>query len=116
MIRQLSGPVVPSLKVNIEKLIKMKLDKVSPWKIINLADSLDEAEQRHKERTDGQEAKDAAKKILKNVAKSGSQFIEGNELLRFMPKEHVEKFFAFFPKAKETRKIRKLFFKSWLDY
>ncbi|KAK3438769.1 hypothetical protein EUGRSUZ_C03566 [Eucalyptus grandis] len=109
VIRQLSGPVVPSLKVDIEKLIKMKLDKVFPRKIINLADSL-----RDKEMTNGQEAKDAAKKIFKNVAKSGSQFIEKDDLLRFMPKERVEKFLAFFPGAKETGKIRKSLFKIWL--
>lgn len=42
------------------------------------------------------------------------RFIEENELLGFMTKEHVERLFAFFPEAKETRKIRKSFFKRWM--
>ncbi|KAL3747155.1 hypothetical protein ACJRO7_016005 [Eucalyptus globulus] len=128
VIRKLSNPVGKkiSLEVNIEKLTTMKADKVSARttksliKFIKhrepstLTHSLGEAQQQDKEITDEQKAKDAAKAIFKNVAKSGSQFIEENELLDFMTKEHVEKLFAFFPEAKETRKIRKSFFKRWL--
>ncbi|KAK3438770.1 hypothetical protein EUGRSUZ_C03567 [Eucalyptus grandis] len=128
VIRKLSNPAGKKIcpEVNIEKVRRMKPDEVSAWmtknliKIIKrwelstLTDSLGEAQQQDKEITDEQKAKDAAKAIFKNVAKSGSQFIEENELLGFMTKEHVEKLFAFFPEAKETRKIRKSFFKRWL--
>ncbi|XP_030440024.1 mechanosensitive ion channel protein 10-like [Syzygium oleosum] len=116
VIKKLSGPADTkiSLKVNIEKLIKIKPDKVSAWTTKNLTDFLNEAEQPDKEITDEYKAKDAAKAIFKNVAKPRSKFIEEDDLLRFMPKEHIEKFFAFFSEAKETRKIMKSFFKSWL--
>lgn len=43
-----------------------------------------------------------------------TRFIEKDDLLRFMPKERVEKFLAFFPGAKETGKIGKSLFKNWL--
>ncbi|KAK3438768.1 hypothetical protein EUGRSUZ_C03565 [Eucalyptus grandis] len=43
-----------------------------------------------------------------------TRFIEKDDLSRFMRKEQVEKLLAFFPGAKETGKIRKLFFKIWL--
>ncbi|KAK2631117.1 hypothetical protein EUGRSUZ_L03384 [Eucalyptus grandis] len=127
VIRKLSNPVgkKTSPKVNIEKLRRMKLDEVvawmtkmikdiKGWELSTLTHSLGEAQQQDKEITDEQKAKDAAKAIFNKVAKSGSQFIEENELLHYIPKEHVEKFLAFFPEAKETRKIRKSFFKSWL--
>ncbi|XP_039155011.1 mechanosensitive ion channel protein 10-like [Eucalyptus grandis] len=128
VIRKLSNPVGKKIspEVNIEKLGRMKPSKVSAWKtkkLINiikgrelstLTHSLGEAQQQDKGITDEQKAKNAAKAIFKNVAKSGSQFIEENELLGFMTKEHVERLFAFFPEAKETRKIRKSFFKRWM--
>ncbi|XP_039156069.1 mechanosensitive ion channel protein 10 [Eucalyptus grandis] len=44
-----------------------------------------------------------------------TRFIEKDDLSRFMRKEQVEKLLAFFPGAKETGKIRKLFFKIWLE-
>ncbi|XP_056166781.1 mechanosensitive ion channel protein 10-like [Syzygium oleosum] len=118
---------VRKLEVNISKLPEMKLDEVSAWTTIKLidvisrwdelsplTDSLDEVEQQDKEITDEKKAKELAKAIFKTVAKPGSKLIEEDDLLRFMPKEHIEKFFDFFPEAKETRKIRKSFFKSWM--
>ncbi|KAF8023450.1 hypothetical protein BT93_F0834 [Corymbia citriodora subsp. variegata] len=123
----IKGAVRELEEVNIKKLSKMKPDEVSAWttkKLIyivtsrdlsTLTDSLDEAEQEDKEITDEQKAKHATKTIFKNVAKPGSQFIEEDDLLHFLEKEEVEKLFACFPAAKETRKIMKSCFKSWLE-
>ncbi|XP_039156070.1 mechanosensitive ion channel protein 10-like [Eucalyptus grandis] len=128
MIGILSNPMDPkkSLKVNVENLRRMKPDKVSAWtikqliKVIKgwdlstLTQSLDEAEQQDEEITDEQKAKNVAKAIFKNVAKSGNKYIEEDDLLRFMPKEYVEKFFSLIPASAETRKIDESSLKSWL--
>ncbi|KAI6679707.1 hypothetical protein NL676_033588 [Syzygium grande] len=114
-------------EVDIEKLSKIKPDKISAWtmrglinivsgsELSTLTGSLNnikdnEAEQQEKDITDEQEAKTAASAIFKNVAKSESKFIEEDDLLCFLKKEHVEKFISLFP----GRKIQKSFLKKWL--
>lgn len=83
--KRIKGAVRKLEEVNISKLTEMKPDEVSAWmtkKLIHvvsswelstLTDSLDDAQQQDKEITDEQKAKDAAKAIFKNVAKSGSE-------------------------------------------
>ncbi|KAJ4824777.1 hypothetical protein Tsubulata_024570 [Turnera subulata] len=93
--------------IDIDKLKKMKHGKVSAWTmrgLINvisrtglstLSGTLDESddedsEQKDKEITSEWEAKAAAYKIFRNVAKPGSKYIDEDDLLRFMKRDEVE--------------------------
>ncbi|KAI6679712.1 hypothetical protein NL676_033593 [Syzygium grande] len=117
--------------IDVEKLHKIKQDKVSAWTmkgLINvismsglstLAESLEqsddeEAKQQDREITNEWEARAAAYQIFRNVAKPGSKFIEEEDLLRFMKKEDVDNVIPLFPEAVETRKIRRSSLKNWL--
>ncbi|XP_048133751.1 mechanosensitive ion channel protein 10-like [Rhodamnia argentea] len=114
-------------EVNIEKLSKMKRDKVSAWmmkgliqivsfsELSTLTGSLDriDDDKADKDITGEKEAKKAASAIFKNVA-SESEFIEEKHLLDFMKKENVERFIYLFPGEAESRKIKKSSLKIWL--
>ncbi|XP_056166920.1 mechanosensitive ion channel protein 10-like isoform X1 [Syzygium oleosum] len=117
--------------IDVEKLHKIKQDKVSAWTmkgLINvisvsglstLAESLEqsddeEAKQQDREITNEWEARAAAYQIFRNVAKPGSKFIEEEDLLRFMKKEDVDNVIPLFPEAVENRKIRRSSLKNWL--
>ncbi|KAF8023447.1 hypothetical protein BT93_F0831 [Corymbia citriodora subsp. variegata] len=117
--------------IDVEKLNKIKQDKVSAWTmkgLINviggsglstLAESLEqsddeESEQPDREITNEWEAKAAAYQIFRNVAKPGSKFIEEEDLLRFMKEEDVDNVIPLFPEAIETRKIKRSSLKNWL--
>lgn len=117
--------------IDVEKLHKMKQDKISAWTmkgLINviggsglstLAESLDQSDDEEEQQPDREitnewEAKAAAYQIFRNVAKPRSKFIEEEDLLRFMNKEDVDHVIPLFPEAMETRKIRRSSLKNWL--
>lgn len=117
--------------IDVEKLHKIKRDKVSAWAmkgltnvisgsgLSTLAESLEQSndemvKQQDREITNEWEARAAAYQIFRNVAKPGSKFIEEEDLLRFMKKEEVDNLIPLFPEAVETRKIKRSSLKNWL--
>ncbi|KAJ0090608.1 hypothetical protein Patl1_13550 [Pistacia atlantica] len=117
--------------IDVEKLKKMKQEKVSAWTmkgLINvisgsglstISNALDnyedeEGEQKDKEITSEWEAKAAAYQIFRNVAKPRSKYIDEEDLLRFMKKEEVDNMIPLFEGAAETRKIKRSTFKNWV--
>ncbi|XVF35105.1 hypothetical protein REPUB_Repub18cG0115900 [Reevesia pubescens] len=117
--------------VDIHRLKKMKQEKVSAWTMKGLIDVIsgsglstianyiedvddEENEQKDKEITSEWEAKAAAYRIFKNVAKPGSKYIEEEDLLRFVKKEEVDNVFPLFEGAVETGKIKRSTLKNWL--
>ncbi|CAB4288181.1 unnamed protein product [Prunus armeniaca] len=117
--------------IDVEKLKKMKQDKVSAWTmkglinvvrssglstISNTLESIDEeeGEQTNKEITSEWEAKAVAYDIFLNVAKRGSKHIEEDDLLRFMKKEEVDLVLPLFEGAAESGKIKRKALKNWL--
>ncbi|XVF48925.1 hypothetical protein PTKIN_Ptkin03bG0227500 [Pterospermum kingtungense] len=117
--------------IDVDRLKKMKQEKVSAWTmkglinvisgsglstIANYIEDVDdeENEQKDKEITSEWEAKAAAYRIFKNVAKPGSKYIEEDDLLRFMKKEEVDNVLPLFEGAAETGKIKRSTLKNWL--
>ncbi|CAK7352492.1 unnamed protein product [Dovyalis caffra] len=117
--------------IDVDKLKKMKHGKVSAWTmkgLINvisgsglstLSNNLDQSdeedgEQKDKEITSEWEARAAAYKIFRNVAKPHGKYIDEDDLLRFMKKEEVENVILLFEGAAETRKIKRSTLRNWL--
>ncbi|KAE9587673.1 hypothetical protein Lal_00021888 [Lupinus albus] len=115
--------------IDVDKLKKMKQDKVSALTmkslvnvirtsglstISNTLESVDEEEQEDKEITSEWEAKAAAYRIFKNVAKPGNKYIEEEDLLRFMNKDEVDNLLPLFEGASGTGKIKRKSLKNWL--
>ncbi|XVE70686.1 hypothetical protein DITRI_Ditri10aG0090300 [Diplodiscus trichospermus] len=117
--------------IDVDRLKKMKREKISAWTmkglinvisgsglstIANYIDDIDdvENEQKDKEITSEWEAKAAAYRIFRNVAKPGSKYIEEEDLLRFLKKEEVDNVLPMFEGAVETGKIKRKTLKNWL--
>ncbi|KAL7136828.1 hypothetical protein ABFS83_10G056100 [Erythranthe nasuta] len=116
--------------INVDKLYKMKREKVSAWtmggliKVIRnselstisevLDDSVEEESGEPKVITSEVEARDAANRIFRNVAKHGRKYIEEEDLLLFMPKEEVDNAIPLFEGAAESRQIKKSSFRNWV--
>ncbi|CAL5360310.1 unnamed protein product [Camellia sinensis] len=118
--------------IDIEKLHKMKQEKISAWTmkglikairgsgLFTISNALDESvddegvEQKDKEFTSELEAKDAAYRIFKNVAKPGCKYIEEEDLLRFLKKEEVDNVLPMFQGVAETGKIKKSALRKWV--
>ncbi|KAK6248746.1 hypothetical protein QUC31_020311 [Theobroma cacao] len=117
--------------IDVDRLKKMRQEKVSAWTmkglinvisgsglstIANYIEDVDdeENEQKDKEITSEWEAKAAAYRIFKNVAKSGSKYIEEEDLLRYMKKEEVNNVLPLFEGAVEPGKIKRSTLKNWL--
>ncbi|XP_077238156.1 mechanosensitive ion channel protein 10-like [Tasmannia lanceolata] len=60
------------------------------------------------------EARLAAQRIFKNVAKPDVKYIEDDDLLRFLNKDEVNTIFPLFEGAVETAKIRKSSLRNWV--
>ncbi|KAM1047211.1 hypothetical protein ACFX2C_026598 [Malus domestica] len=113
--------------IDVEKLKKMNQKKISARTLkglinvvrssglFTISDTLEseESEQKGKEITSEQEAKDVAKHIFQNVANHG-EHIEKEILLNHMKKEEVDNVLHLFEGAPETGKIKKKAFKKWL--
>ncbi|GMH04102.1 hypothetical protein Nepgr_005941 [Nepenthes gracilis] len=117
--------------IDIEKLNRMKQEKVSAWTmrgLINvigrrglstISNTLDEGDdygdgQSSEEITSEWEAKSAAYQIFKNVAKPGCKYIEEEDLQRFMKKEEADHVFPLFEGAAATGKIKKSALRKWV--
>ncbi|KAJ4847722.1 hypothetical protein Tsubulata_027617 [Turnera subulata] len=115
----------------IDMVKKMKHGKVSVWtmrglidmisgtRISTLSGTLDESDdeegkQKDKEITSELEAKAAAYKIFKNVAKPDSKYIGEDDLLRFMERDEVENVIPLFEGAAATREIKRPALRNWL--
>ncbi|KAM7513033.1 hypothetical protein LguiB_011908 [Lonicera macranthoides] len=118
--------------IDVEKLYKMKREKVSAWTmggliqlirtsgLYSISDALDQcaddegAEQKEKKITNEWEAKATAYRIFKNVAKPGSKHIDEEDLLRFINTDEVDNVLPLFEGALRTGKIKKLSFCDWV--
>lgn len=117
--------------IDVDKLKKMKHGKISAWTmkgLINvisgsglstLSNNLDQSDEEDGEKKDEEitsewEARAAAYRIFRNVAKPHSKYIEEDDLLRFMKKEEVDNVIPLFEGATETRKIKRSALKNWL--
>ncbi|KAI5445546.1 mechanosensitive ion channel protein 10 [Lathyrus oleraceus] len=117
--------------IDVEKLKKMKQKKVSAWTMKGLVDVIkssglstisytpesiyeEESDQKDNEITSEWEAKAAAYRIFRNVAKPGSKYIEKEDLLQFMKIEEVENLLPLFEGAVETGRIKRKSLKNWL--
>ncbi|KAJ9538421.1 hypothetical protein OSB04_031154 [Centaurea solstitialis] len=119
--------------VDVQKLQKMKREKVSAWtmrgliKVIRksgfstLSDALDASDDavEQDEQKDGTitsewEAQNAGYTIFMNVAKPGQKYIGEDDLLRFMNEEDVKKVLSLFQGAVETGKIKRKLFSNWV--
>ncbi|XP_021901979.1 mechanosensitive ion channel protein 10-like, partial [Carica papaya] len=117
--------------VDVEKLNKSNQQKISAWDMKGLVDivsgsglhtlshSLDsvhaeEEDQKDEKINSEREAKAAAYRIFRNVAKPDSRYIEEDDLLRFMEKEKVDRVFQLFEGAAESKKMKRKALKNWL--
>ncbi|KAG8376200.1 hypothetical protein BUALT_Bualt09G0038400 [Buddleja alternifolia] len=116
--------------INVDKLYKIKREKVSAWtmggliKVIRnselptisevLDESVEEESEEQKVIKSEVEARDAANRIFRNVAKHGHKYIDEGDLLRFMPKEEVDNALPLFEGAAESRRIKKASFRNWV--
>ncbi|KDP33895.1 hypothetical protein JCGZ_07466 [Jatropha curcas] len=116
--------------IDVDKLKKMKHEKVSAWTMKGLVNVItgtglstlsntleqsdDEECEQDEEITSEWEAKAAAYKIFRNVAKPGTKYIDEEDLLRFMKKEEVDNVIPLFEGAAETGKIKRSALKNWL--
>ncbi|KAK1413834.1 hypothetical protein QVD17_29570 [Tagetes erecta] len=119
--------------IDVQKLQKMKRGKVSAWtmkgliKVISksgfstLSNALDESEDaaEQDEQKEGTitcewEAQNVGYAIFTNVAKHRHNYIEEDDLLRFMSKDDVKKVLPLFEGAVETGRIKRKSFSNWV--
>ncbi|XP_057438307.1 mechanosensitive ion channel protein 10-like [Lotus japonicus] len=117
--------------IDVDRLKKMKQEKVSAWTMKGLINVIrssglstisytpgsfyeDESDQKDNEICSEWEAKAAAYRIFRNVAKPGNKYIEKEDLLRFMKNEEVENVLPLFEGAVETGRIKRKSLKNWL--
>ncbi|KAJ3699165.1 hypothetical protein LUZ61_002870 [Rhynchospora tenuis] len=116
--------------IDVSKLHKMSQEKVSAWTmrglmnvirsshLSTLSDEIenfeDGGEQKDKEINSEWEAKAAAFRIFKNVARPGYKYIEEEDLLRFLSKNEIEIVMPMFEGASETGKIKKSALRNWV--
>ncbi|CAI0387673.1 unnamed protein product [Linum tenue] len=119
--------------IDVDKLKKLKHGKVSAWTMKGLVEVVrgtglstlssileetEETEEEYRQKdyeiTSEWEAKVAAHKVFRNVAKTGSKYIDEDDLLRFLKKEEVDNFILLFEGASATGKIKRSVFWKWL--
>ncbi|KAG7555003.1 LSM domain superfamily [Arabidopsis suecica] len=126
------GTVKEKKVIDMGKVHKMKREKVSAWTmrvlmdavrtsgLSTISDTLDETtygegkEQADREITSEMEALAAAYHVFRNVAQPFFNYIEEEDLLRFMIKEEVDLVFPLFDGAAETGKITRKAFTEWV--
>ncbi|KAL9242155.1 hypothetical protein vseg_016182 [Gypsophila vaccaria] len=129
--RLAKGKGVKEEVINVEKLHKIKQEQVSAWtmrglvnvirrtKLSTISNNLDsgddeEISEQSKEITSEWEARGAADKIFKNVARPGHKYIDEEDLLRFLKLDEVHEVFRSFEGAIETGKIKKSSLRKWV--
>ncbi|OVA17532.1 Mechanosensitive ion channel MscS [Macleaya cordata] len=117
--------------IDVAKLHKLKQEKVSAWtmkllsnvisttKLSTISSSIEELDDEEGEQKDVEitcewEAKAAAFRIFRNVAKPGSKYIYEDDLQRFLSKEEVANVFPLFEGAVEAGKIKKSMLRNWV--
>ncbi|KAL5728635.1 hypothetical protein ACHQM5_001699 [Ranunculus cassubicifolius] len=120
--------------IDVNKLHKMKQEKVSAWTMKGLVNVVttsglstisnemdqyqDETGEQKDEITSEWEAEEAAKKIFKNVtilrADAKPRFIEVEDLLRFLSKAEVDNVLPLFEGASDIKKIKRSALKHWV--
>ncbi|KAF5194765.1 Mechanosensitive ion channel protein [Thalictrum thalictroides] len=117
--------------IDVNKLQGMRQEKVSAWTMKGLVNVVttsglstisntiaqienEESEQKDSEITNEWEAKAAAYKIFKNVAKPGIKYIDEEDLLRFLSKKEVDNVLPLFEGAAEIGKIKKSALRNWV--
>ncbi|CAO2815673.1 unnamed protein product [Amaranthus hypochondriacus] len=129
-----SGPISRKYHdegITIDRLHKLNQKNVSAWNMKRLikivrhgflttldehienTNATHEDEYAHQIRSEV-EAKAAARKIFRNVAKPRSKYICYNDLLRFMQEDEALKTMGLFEGASETGKISKSALKNWV--
>ncbi|KAL0410439.1 UNVERIFIED_CONTAM: Mechanosensitive ion channel protein 10 [Sesamum latifolium] len=97
---------------------KLKTGKQEKSELPTISEVLDESVEEESEGpkviTSEVEARDAARRIFRNVAKQGHKYIDEDDLLRFMPKEEVDNAIPLFEGAAESRRIKKSAFRNWV--
>ncbi|KAJ3695568.1 hypothetical protein LUZ60_000945 [Juncus effusus] len=115
--------------IDLSKLQKLNQGKVSAWTmkglinvistsglstLTNEMESFEEDGTEKKEIDSEHEAKAAAYRIFKNVAKPWHKYIEERDLLRFLTREEVDIIMPLFEGAPETGKIKKSALRNWV--
>ncbi|ONK66134.1 uncharacterized protein A4U43_C06F4490 [Asparagus officinalis] len=114
--------------IDVSKLYKMKQDKVSAWTMKGLvnvisasglstiSNTIDESfqEEEQREITSEWEAKLAAYRIFKNVARPAYKYINAEDLRRFLSRQEVEYLLPIFEGAAETGMIKKSALRNWV--
>ncbi|KAJ4829424.1 hypothetical protein Tsubulata_006619 [Turnera subulata] len=116
-----------SRKIDMEKLRKLSMERTaSAWKMKRLVNyimssglatisrTVDDFSKAESEITSEWEARNAARRIFKNVAKPGAKYIEEEDLMRFLKRVEVHTIFPLFEGAMETGRISKLAFRNWV--
>ncbi|RZC60645.1 hypothetical protein C5167_022404 [Papaver somniferum] len=116
-------------EIDVNKLHKLKQEKVSAWTMKLLCDmvsttglstlsdeieDLYDEEQKDVEITCEWQAKAAAFRIFKNVAKPREKYIYEEDLLKFLTKEEVANVYPLFEGAVEAGKIKKSMLRNWV--
>ncbi|KAK7411881.1 hypothetical protein VNO78_03324 [Psophocarpus tetragonolobus] len=111
--------------IDVDKLNRIKQERVSAQTMKGLIhiirssglytiSSTPESDLKDNEINSEWKAKAAAYRIFANVAKPGNEYIEKDDLLRFMNHEEVENVFPLFEGALETGRIKRKSLKNWL--
>ncbi|CAM6090929.1 unnamed protein product [Calypogeia fissa] len=116
-----------NLGISVDHLQMLDISNISAWNMKRLVhiirnstlthsleQSVSDAEGGETEIRSEWQAKSAAKRIFKNVAKEGESVIMEDDLLRFMREEETKKAFEHFDGASETKCITKQALKKWV--
>ncbi|EPS57392.1 hypothetical protein M569_17425, partial [Genlisea aurea] len=127
------GKVKKQEVINVDKLYKIRREKVSAWTMKGLiqvirksglptvSSAIDDGDAVEEGDVDGAteitseiEAIQTANRIFRKVAKPGHKYIEEDDLLIYMSKEEVDNAIPLFEGAAETRRIKKSSFRNWV--
>ncbi|OAY24342.1 mechanosensitive ion channel protein 10 [Manihot esculenta] len=116
-----------SRKIDVEKLRRLSMERTaSVWSVKRLVNyvrssglstiskTVDDFREAESEITSEWEARNAAKRIFKNVAKPGAKYIEEEDLMRFLKRIEIHTIFPLFEGAIETGRISKSAFRNWV--
>ncbi|KAM5566129.1 mechanosensitive ion channel protein 10 [Rosa sericea] len=99
---------------NVEKVVTGKVNPAKKVSVETMDTLVGAVSTKDTEITSEWEAKAAAFKIFRNVAKHGNRYIEEEDLMRFMTREEVDSVFPLFDGAMETGKIKRKDLQNWM--
>ncbi|KAJ8754328.1 hypothetical protein K2173_002779 [Erythroxylum novogranatense] len=116
-----------SRKIDMEKLRKLSTERTgSAWNVKRLvnyvmssglstiSNTVDDFGKAESEITSEWEARNTAKRVFRNVAKPGANYIEEEDLTRFLKRVEIHTIFPLFEGALETGRISKSAFRNWV--